>query len=73
MVHLVSPPGTDQWRIKSYDFSWLDGMTLMKARVHAEPNGWESLEFDSTDAAVKFVMSKPIPRDVPKGQIIAQG
>ncbi len=60
-LHLISPPGTDKWRISSYDFSWISGMQLMTATVHAEANGWELLDFDTPKEAVDFVAEKPIP------------
>ena len=61
-LHLISYPGSDKWRISSYDFSWLAGMQLMTATVHAQQNGWESIEFDTEADAVKFVEEKPRPQ-----------
>ena len=60
-LHLVSHPGSDQWNISSYDFSWLSEMTLMTATVHAAANGWELIEFNTPDEAVAFIKEKPVP------------
>lgn len=66
LLHLVSHPGSDKWQIKSYDFSWLAGMNLMTATVHAAANGWELLEFVTPEDAIRFVAEKPIPAIVPQ-------
>lgn len=69
LLHLVSPPGSDKWRIRSWDFSWISNMHLMTATVHAEPNGWDLIEFDTPEDAVKFVSEKPIPSVVPQDRV----
>lgn len=65
-LHLISYPGSNKWQIRSYDFSWFAGLHLMTATVHAEPNGWGSIEFDSPEDAITFVEEKPRPGIVPQ-------
>ncbi len=52
-VYLVKPPG-EKWQIKSYDRSWADGWTLMRATAFAEDLGWSDRRFDTEDDAYAF-------------------
>lgn len=52
-VYLVKPPG-EKWQIKSYDRSWLEGMTVIRATAFAEQLGWTDRRFDSEDDAYAF-------------------
>ena len=59
-VHLVSPPGQDQWFVSSFDVDKFEGPVGMPYRLdtltaHPESgNPWGP--FETEDAACKFVM-----------------
>ena len=58
-AHLVKPPGSEKWKIRSIDVSWgsLSLGSITTKTWFAEPLGIDKLEFDTTDAACAFVES----------------
>jgi hypothetical protein len=62
-VHLLKMRGK-KWTISSYDWSWLDGMVLQNPRVFAEKVGWNTMEFETADAAYAFV-----EKQIKKGKV----
>lgn len=56
-VHLIQHP--DQgWRINSYEWSWIAGMSLQSCQVFAQHMGWEDIEFATPDEAIAFVQEQ---------------
>jgi hypothetical protein len=54
-THIVKIPGDNKWHIRSYDWSWREGLMLYTAQVFAQEMGWQDLEFDTFDDAYAFV------------------
>jgi len=58
-VHLIHHPDRG-WFVNSYEWSWLTdhGQMLTTAQVFAQRLGWDTIEFETPDDAIKFVQEK---------------
>jgi hypothetical protein len=62
-VHLTKAPG-GKWCINFYDWSWVEGQSLMNRRFFAQTLGLEGEEFETANDAYTFV-----ERLIKKGKI----